>query len=235
MGKNLFRMAHSVESHLKVTPAEYDLQIQRFIPGYSEMLDGVKELLTYVALANNGRLSVTELGVGTGSLTALLAAAFPDARFDAVDCDVNMLTVARERLELFGSRVNFCEERFEAALKGERDSVVASLALHHVRERSAKVALYAKIREGTKRMFINADALMDSTGPVRDFVYDQWIQHMVSAGISREQAIAHFEEWQIEDRYYSLREELEMLREAGFSNADIAWRRGPMAIVYAIP
>jgi hypothetical protein len=40
--------------------------------------------------------------------------------------------------------------------------------------------------------------------------------------------------WQMEDRYFSLIEELEMLREAGFKQADVLWRRGSTAVIAAM-
>jgi hypothetical protein len=40
--------------------------------------------------------------------------------------------------------------------------------------------------------------------------------------------------WQMEDDYFSLIEELGMLREAGFKQADVLWRRGSIAVIAAM-
>lgn len=48
--------------------------------------------------------------------------------------------------------------------------------------------------------------------------------------ISAEEARQHFAAWAQEDRYFSLQEELNALKHAGFQNPECFWRRGPMSI-----
>jgi len=65
-------MSHSVEQHLAVTAAAYDVEIRRFVPGYDAMLDelveALRDLLPDGEAASAPRPPhVLDLGAGTGS------------------------------------------------------------------------------------------------------------------------------------------------------------------------
>jgi tRNA (cmo5U34)-methyltransferase len=229
-------MSHSVQSHLRVSPNEYDIQIRRFIPGYEEMLDTVCRYLRYLATRGEKEMLITELGSGTGGLIPQVARALPDASIVAIDCDADMVEVARNRLGSFSKQVRYITETFDRGLSSGCDAVIASLALHHILVRSTKTALYKQIFSTLAHngVFINADAAVDQDGSLSGFAYDAWIDHMVANGIDRNRAVDHLHAWQMEDRYFSLTEELEMLKEAGFKQVDILWRRGPIAVIAAM-
>src|SRR5689334_13756350 len=116
---------HRVLTHLGVAAREYDTQIRRFIPRYEEMI------ATAVSLA---RGDVIDLGSGTGALAAAILDAHPTARVKLVDIDPAMLETARERVAHHGDRAELVLASFDTLWsKAPRcDTVVASLALHHV-------------------------------------------------------------------------------------------------------
>jgi hypothetical protein len=121
-------MSHSVQSHLRVSPNEYDVQIRRFIPGYEEMLETVCRYLRYLANKTEKAIIVTELG--SGGLTLRVARALPDVSIVAVDCDANMVDVARNRLASFSRQVKSVTETFDRGLRSPCNAVIASRALH---------------------------------------------------------------------------------------------------------
>jgi hypothetical protein len=57
---------------------------------------------------------------------------------------------------------------------------------------------------------------------------------MVTNKITREAAQEYFAAWKTEEHYYSLHEEMNSLVEAGFSQPEVFWRKGPMAIYGAL-
>jgi tRNA (cmo5U34)-methyltransferase len=229
-------MSHSVQSHLRVSPNEYDVQIRRFIPGYEEMLATVCRYLGYLAERGEKETLITELGSGTGGSTLQVARALPDASIVAVDCDADMVEVSRNRLGPFSKQVRYITDAFDRAPGSGSDAVIASLALHHILVRSTKTDLYKQIFSSLAHngVFINADAAVDQDGSLSGFAYDAWKDYMVANGINRDHAVDHLRIWQMEDRYFSLIEELEMLMEAGFKQVDILWRRGPIAVIAAM-
>ncbi len=74
------------------------------------------------------------------------------------------------------------------------------------------------------------DCVVDEAGPAHEEMFTQWAEHMVGQGLSRAEAQRLFEQWAGEDRYYPLRDELAMLREAGFEQPECFWKQGPIAV-----
>ena len=219
--------AHSVERHLSVDPASYDLEIRRFVPRYDEMLEALCGWLERLVPAD---AEILDLGSGTGALAARIAERLPSARLTLLDVDASMLEVARGRgLE----QARFLRQSFGDELP-RADAVVASLALHHVRAPEEKAALYRRIRAATRGPLLIADAYVDLEGRLATEVRRAWAAHLVASGDSEAQAYSRFEEWAREDRYHPLVDELRWLREAGFSEVDAVWRAGPVAVVVAL-
>lgn len=226
-------MAHSVEHHLSVTPAAYDVEIRRFIPGYDVMLDEVAAAV----LEMGGAPHVVDLGAGTGSLTDRIARAVPDdARFTLIDVDPAMLARAAERLHAVRDRVTLLEQSFADPIPA-CDAVVAGFSLHHVHDPSEKGALFARVHAALAPggRFVIADAMIAESGPFAQPARRRWAAHLVASGDTEADAHARFAEWANEDRYLPIADELARLAAAGFANdhIDVRWRLGPTAVVVA--
>ena len=66
-------------------------------------------------------------------------------------------------------------------------------------------------------------------GPIRR----RWAEHLIVHGHTEAEAFEHFARWATEDRYFGIDEELQILREAGFSELDVRWRMSPLAVIVA--
>ena len=225
-------MAHSVESHLRLDIAEYDELIRRFIPGYDEMLN---ELTNYLAfyLADRPHPQVLDLGSGTGSLVGLLLSRIATATVVAIDTDPAMMVEARERLAAVLPRVTHLLRDFLGPLPGGSDACMASLALHHITELTEKGRLYRQILGALNPdgIFINADIMFAENRLLEKWMRANWTRHLLASGFSQPEVEEHFRQWSIEDRYFEVQTELRLLHEAGFSNLEVVWRRGPMAVL----
>lgn len=219
---------HRVASHLGVSTTEYDVQIRRWIPHYEEMLATVVTLLDASLPADP---VVLDLGAGTGALSAAILEGIPRARAILVDIDPAMLDAARERLAPHASRCDFRRTSFADALPA-CDAVVASLALHHVPDPSDKRALYAAIHAALRSggALLIADATVHPDGREHAAIYRQWAAHMASHGITADEATQLFAQWAKEDTYQPLAREIVLLAEAGFTQPDAFWKRGPMTV-----
>ncbi|HEU4413040.1 MAG TPA: class I SAM-dependent methyltransferase [Polyangiaceae bacterium] len=224
-------MGHSVERHLAVGPAAYDDEIRRFVPGYDAMLD---EAASAVAEHAPGAARVLDLGAGTGALSERVAARCPGARFVLLDADAAMLARAGARLEGLRGRLELRAGRFTDPLPAA-DAAVASLALHHVPDLDEKARVYrgvaASLAPGAP--LVVADAFLPEAPALAAPVWRRWAAHLVAGGDTEAEAFARFGEWQKEDRYFSLAQELAALASAGFA-ADVRWRGGPVAVIVAL-
>ena len=226
-------MSHSVEKHLAVAVDEYDAAIRRFVPGYDAMLEQITRVLQDHLAEGPRRLA--DLGAGTGRLAAHLLRAFPDARVVLVDADAEMLARAADRLAAERGRIDLVHGSFAGELP-RLDAAVASLSLHHVHDRDAKVAVYRNVHRSLEPggLVVTADAMLPAAAALAAPLWNRWVAHLVANGDTEQQARARFDDWAQEDRYYGVEEELDMMRAAGFAAVDVAWRDCPTAVLVGV-
>ena len=217
---------HSVRRHLRVEIAAYDAMIRRFTPGYETMLEVIAGALTA-----SGPDHVLDLGAGTGALSEAILAHDGAQTVELIDLDPEMLDQARRQLERFDGGVQFREMSFLAALP-QCDGAAASPSLHHVPTMDKKRALYNRIRAAIRPggIFVNGDAMMPADPAGRQATYRVWADHMMAYGIDEARAFEHIKEWEDEDTYFPLDEELTAMRDAGFE-AECIWHERTIAVV----
>lgn len=227
-------VAHSVETHLAVSPADYDAEILRFSPGYDAMLTEVGDALVRLRGADTDA-RILDLGAGTGALSGRLAERLPRASFTLLDADPRMLAHAQSRLAAHASRVTLHQGSFLAPLP-ECDVAVASLALHHVHDRDHKRALYRNIHTALIEggLLFCADVTIPRLPALAEGTRARWAAHLVAHGDTEAQAYARFDQWSKEDRYFSIEEELDLMRAGGFLSVEVLWRFGPSSVMVAV-
>jgi ubiquinone/menaquinone biosynthesis C-methylase UbiE len=216
----------SVAAHLGIDLREYDARIRTFIPDYEEMLDAA------AALMRPSARTIVDLGTGTGALAARCAARADAARIVGIDADAAILAAARRRL---GPQASFITRSFLRAPVPRADAVVASFALHHVRTRGAKSALYGRIRRALtpKGIFVAVDCYPAADRTLARAQHAAWGAHL-ERSYSAKRAASLLAAWAKEDVYVPLDAELAMLERNGF-DAEIAWRKGAFAVLAAFP
>jgi tRNA (cmo5U34)-methyltransferase len=219
---------HRVAGHLGVAASDYDHTIRTFIPNYERMITTV---VNWLAGHVPPQGLVVDLGAGTGGLSFAILEALPDVRLELVDIDPDMLEIAAERCSRYNGRYELRHARFQDQLP-RCHAVVASLALHHVATHSEKRELYSGILAALEPggLVVVADALVHPDGPERQRMLEGLYAHMERSGITPGEARAHFAEWQEEDYYVSLPDELGLIAAAGFRRPDCFWRDGVIAV-----
>lgn len=219
---------HRVAGHLGVEADDYDRTIRTFVPNYERMIATIVDWLD--GHVPPGGL-VVDLGSGTGSLAAAILDALPTVRVEIVDIDPNMLEVASIRCAKHVGRFELRRARFEDQLPNCH-AVVGSLALHHVPTHAEKRDLYRAILEALEPagLVVVGDGLLYAAGPERRRMVDDLYAHMQRNGISHAEAVEHFAQWQEEDFYVSLTDELALMADAGFPRPECFWRDGLVAV-----
>ena len=216
-----------VAAHLGIRLGEYDAVIRTLIPHYEDLINAAA--LAVDALGPR-RPIVTDLGTGTGALAARILSVRPKARVFGIDEDPGMLAMAHKRIprQLFTQVGNFEREPIP-----ECDIVSASFALHHIRTRARKLALYRKARRALSRggMLVSADCFLASHPTLRREDRRKWLAHL-ERKYSKAKAAAFLRAWAKEDVYFGLDEERELLRRAGF-DVEVVFRRDSFATVLA--
>lgn len=221
-------MPYSVENHFQFSVAEYDRVIRTLIPQYETMH---AMIVRWCASVLPPPPRIIDLGGGTGSLTAAMAERFTDAEIELWDIDTKMFEVARHHMAKYRDRIRFVERSFEEPLP-ECDAVVACIALHHVKDLEKKIKIYSNIYHALRSpgIFANGDATMSPELHTQEATYRLWTEFMMSNGMTEAEARQHFADWADEDKYFSLDEEFDALKAAGFARPECFWKYGPMTV-----
>lgn len=219
-------MSHA--SHLGIKLGEYDAVIRTLIPHYEALLDAVAAVVETCAPAAP---EVVDLGTGTGALAARVLAVRPKATLTGVDEDPHMLDVARRRLR---GRLTPIEGSFERVPLPRSDLATASFALHHVRTKRRKLATYARVAAALRRggLLVTGDNCLATDPTLRAEHRARWLAHL-TATYSKARAERFLADWAKEDVYFSLDDELAMIRAAGL-RPDVAWRRDSFAVIVGV-
>lgn len=211
-----------VATHLGIDVREYDARIRTFIPDYEEMLD-----VAAAALPARAR-TIVDLGTGTGALAARCLRRASRACLVGVDADAEILNVARGRL---GARATFVHRSFLRTPLPACDAVVASFALHHVRTRRAKAALYHRVRAALRPrgVLVTVDCHPSADRAVALRQRDAWASHLCGSYTPLESA-ALLAAWGKEDVYVPLDAESDLMRRSGL-RVDVIWRKGSFAVL----
>jgi SAM-dependent methyltransferase len=215
----------SVAAHLGIPLREYDRRIRTFIPNYEAMLD---EAARAVPL---GARTIVDLGVGTGALSSRCLQYAEGARIIGIDADADMLPMARHRL---GDRATLRRGNFLRDELPRGDAFVASLALHHVRTRPAKLALFSRIRAALRAggVLVSADCHPSRERSRWTAQRELWLKHLERT-YTRRKAESLLHDWSHEDTYVPFAAELHLLDKAGFRSTDVMWRVGAFAVIAA--
>src|SRR5437773_6763835 len=167
----------SVATHLGIDLADYDARIRTFIPDYETMLAVAAGVLPPTTR------TIVDLGIGTGALAAQCLARAPEARIVGIDEDADILEAARQRFEALhcpGANATFVNQSFQRATLPRCDAVVSSIALHHVRRRAAKAALYRKVQKalGSRGLFVIVDCYPATSRALARQQRDAWKTHL---------------------------------------------------------
>lgn len=222
--------------------AQYDAKMNLMHPNRMKMAEIVCPMLPFAA---NEKLTLLDLGTGTGFLTAYLLEAFPNARIIAVDGAAAMMQQAQARLHekaqaLTWHICTFQELARTAATLPQLDAVVSCFALHHLsaeQKRELYQALLAKLRAGG--WLINADlvALPNTKIEARyQYLRCLGIQQRARQQLGEERTLdaiaAELAQLEREDGDQPLRleDDLRLLREAGFHEVDCFWKETREAV-----
>jgi tRNA (cmo5U34)-methyltransferase len=216
-----------LQAHFDDEAFAYDAQILRIVPCYREQGELILRVLPFDA---RGPIRVLDLGCGTGVLSSLVLAAFPEATVVACDLSENMLAMCARRLARFTPRATFWQADFGTSDLGtsEFDLVVSGLAIHHLDGANTR-ALYRRIHRSLRPsgMFVNRELVLGATPAWTKRYEELWREHVALSG---QQDESWFQQYLDEDQPASVEDHLTWLRDAGLIEVACHYRRLNFAI-----
>lgn len=224
----------------------WDRMQERYLVKRTQRFDLIVQI---VAATQTEIKTIVDLGCGTGSLTAHLLDAFPEAQVIGIEVDPTLLALAARRTAHFGERVRLLHRDLRKATwtKGlnAASAVVSATALHWLTE-SQLQRVYQQITPILKAggIFLNADHVRSDCRPLQRFWeqrrqelrkqkwdpraddWDTFFKEFLDvlgedARMLRDLAVGP---WEGNDDGYPLAWHVEHLHAAGFRQVECFWR-----------
>ena len=181
-------------------------------------------------------LDVLDLGAGTGLFSAMVLGRLSQARIHLVDVSDAMLERARQRFAgAAASNISFeVRDYTQGSLGGPWDLVISALSIHHLDD-DTKRSLFTRIFESLRPvgLFINAEQVLGPTPAAEARYRKLWDEQVLGSGVDGleyERAVERMRH----DRCATLRDQLEWLRAAGFTEVDCAFKQWRFAVYFGM-
>jgi len=212
----------AIKAHFEEDAKEFDTTILKLIPHYTEMIDA---LVQSVPFKKDERISIIDLGCGTGTVAQKIKNAFPNAKISCLDLAENMIELAQKKL---GGAIEDCYVcGFDDFVFDKKyDAAVSSLALHHLADDEDKKRFYRKIYDALNAdgVFYNADVVLGSNDALQELYMAKWKAYMSKTVSSDEIENRWLVNYKREDRPTYLTNHLNWLKDVGFGDIDVVWK-----------
>ena len=222
--------AEAVERQFNLVAGEYDSGRRKFIPCF----DAYYEKTTSLVISMVGKpRRIIDLGAGTGLLAMYYFRHLPEAEYLLVDVAEEMLRVAEKRFSGSGNVRCQVADYTQELPEMEFDLAISALSIHHL-ENEQKRALFKNLHQrlAPGNWFINYDQFCPADPELDAFVTRYWVENLYRSGLS-ENELARWQERRKLDRECSVQEEISMLRQSGFRNAECIFLDGKFAVIAA--
>ncbi|MBP9008926.1 MAG: methyltransferase domain-containing protein [Methanospirillum sp.] len=176
-----FDIMMSDHEHYLNRITQYDTNLFRILPNAELFFS------TCLSFIPHRKISILELGSGTGYFTALMLSHCPDYEITCMDKSPEMLDLAKRKKEI--TRCTFIEGDITTGLpEGTFDCIVSTLTLHHIADRSRKNLIdeiYKKLNPGG--LFICGDVMRPEEDWIESIYRSRWEDHMRKTGMPEDQ------------------------------------------------
>jgi len=171
-------------------------------------------------------ISILDLGCGNGNITAQLISYFPNATFTLVDASSEMIELCRNQFKDYDinySNVYFNDFKFTTA---SYDLIVAGLSLHHC-DNLEKRSIFKEINSALKKggIFSYSDLMISKTNPEHPGLLQQWNQFVNISFPDGQKWAWIMEHYEAFDRPTDFQVQIEWLKNAGFNEIQIPFKK----------
>jgi len=223
--------------------ASYDEDMDVMHPHRHKMVDVALKILPFDPTAT---ITALDLGTGTGFFTHRFLDRFPQARVISVDGSNSMVDLARARLGALAARVDFrigdfrqLQDIVPESAHGE--AVFSSYALHHLNHGEKREVIRQALRFlKPGGWLINADIVTNESKVIEERIQQLRVDGIVRRGhatdprfhdaVSTRQFLNQLEATD-GDQPLTLTEDLQVFREAGFTDTSVLWAEYREAVI----
>jgi len=211
-----------VKNHFQEEAEIFDGLIRKLIPHYPEMIEALAEVLPF---HSKERVSILDVGSGTGNVSLAVKKRFPNAHITCLDLADKMIQQTRTKLSEYPDVNYVVSDLRDLEAVEEYHAVVSSLAIHHL-YRAEQKSFYSQVYTALKEagVFYNADILLSSSPYLNQLYHEKWGDFMLQTYSQQEVEEIWFSKHQEEDHPQTLPDHRDWLEKAGFKEVDVVWR-----------
>jgi len=220
-----------VKEHFEAKYYDYDALIRKLIPHYEQMHRSVIDLVK----AASEKPALLDLGIGTGETALHLLEKYPQATIDGFDISPKMIEQGKARLKDKLGQISFTEQDIKNLDLGENtyDAGVAVLSVHHLTGEQ-KQELFKKVFNHLEEggIFVLGDIVKFDSEEETVKQEEAWRAFLIG-NLGLEEGQYWFDNYKEEDLPSSVIDQLQWLRDAGFSDTKSVWEYMNYAVFFA--
>jgi len=200
----------------------FDDMIDRSVPFYKENLNlSINIIKNY--LNNNDK--VLDLGSSTGTFLINLAKFNPTLKLTGVDNSLPMITKAIQKSKAFGVNINFVENDFLDFEFGQNKLISANYTIQFIRP-IKREKLISKIYNSLQKdgLFLMSEKLISEDKKLNKILIDEYYNYKKQKGYSEYEIAQKREALENVLIPYTQDENIEMLKNAGFTHIEVIFR-----------
>ncbi|MGM9929651.1 MAG: class I SAM-dependent methyltransferase [Bacillus sp. (in: firmicutes)] len=218
-----------VKSSFNEHAAQYDQLRKKLIPCFDDFYSIPVSLLPDV----NEAPSVLDIGAGTGLMASFVKEKFPKAKMDLIDLAENMLEIAKQRFADDENMEYIVGDYTQYVFEKKYDIVVSSLSIHHLTDEE-KRALYTNVFRilNDGGIFVNADQVLGENQTIDNLYKADWCHKIENSGLTKQEIQAAYERTKL-DKMSTLSDQLQWLKDSGFSECDCMYKYFNFVVLWA--
>jgi len=184
---------------------------------------------------NFNPISILDLGCGNGNITAQLIPYFPNATFTLVDASPEMIELCSNQFKDYD--INYSNKYFQDFLFNPEsyDLIVAGFSLHHC-DNKEKQSIFKDINSALKNggIFSYSDLMISKTNPEHPMLLEQWNKFVNINFPDGEKWAWIMEHYEAFDRPTDYLDQIEWLKNTGFTNIQIPFKKDYWVYLQAV-
>lgn len=221
------RRIELIKEHFENEAKRFDKIFFKIAPYYKEAIEA---LVLTLPFKDNSRPKIIDLGCGTGNIARAVKQKYPNASISCLDLAQGMVEMAKTKLKGYKDVDYWCGDIRKYDYSSKPDAVISSLVLHHLDKKNKKL-FYRKIFNALPKggVFYTADIVLSPNSHLARMYTGQWKRFM-DKSFSRAQIKDILTKHKNEDKPVELMSEIGFLREAGFRDVDVVWKKFNFAV-----